>query len=74
MDFRVYRNLSSSMSIRSLFSTAGDKQIMNRINAATRIAKLRHRTDIREYPTAAVFVSIDLISGQAFGVQNDPQI
>jgi len=49
------------MSILSLFATAGDKQIMNRINAATRIANLRRRTDIREYPAAAAFVSIVLI-------------
>jgi len=43
-------------------STAGDKQIMSRINAATRIAKLRRRTDIREYPPAIAFVSIVLVT------------
>ena len=42
----------------SFCPTAGDKQIMSRINAATWIAKLRRRTDIREYTSAATFVSI----------------
>src|SRR5205809_601589 len=42
-------------------ATAADEQSTYRFNAATRIAKLRRRSDIREYPTAAVFVSIVLI-------------
>jgi len=37
------------MSFLTLCATAGDKQIMSRINVATRIAKLRRRTDIRIY-------------------------
>jgi hypothetical protein len=49
------------MSFLTLRPTTGAKQIANRIKVATRIAKLRRRTDIREYPTAAVFVSIVLL-------------
>jgi hypothetical protein len=45
----------------SFCPTAGHKQITSRVNAATRIAKLRRRTDIRIYPTATLFVSIVLL-------------
>jgi hypothetical protein len=65
MDIHVYRSFASWTGIFSLFPTAGDEQGMYRINAATRIAKLRRRTDIREYPTVAAFVSIVLPAGHS---------
>jgi len=49
------------MRILSPLPRAGVEQSMCRISAATRIAKLHRRTDIREYPTTAVFVSFFLI-------------
>ena len=42
------------MSILSLFLTAGGKQVVNRINPATRIPKLRRCTDIRVNPTSGL--------------------
>jgi len=58
MEIRVYRSFASGMRILSPLPRAGVEQSMCRISAATRTAKLHRRTDIREYPTTAVFVSI----------------
>lgn len=58
MEIRVYRSFASGMRILSPLPRSGVEQSMCRISAATRTAKLHRRTDIREYPTTAVFVSI----------------